>query len=67
MKRLVLLVVMLFAFVPLGFAGNHGPGSHHSSHSTSGHISKKSHASGSHDGTYTRETLKNSPIHRRSG
>ena len=54
MKRIVLLLAMLLAVVPFGFAGDHGgyrgPG-HHSSHSSS-HASKKSRPSGSQDGTY---------------
>jgi hypothetical protein len=53
MKRLVLLLAMLFAVVPFGFSRGNGPGPghHHSSH-VNNHASKKSHTSGSHDGTY---------------
>jgi hypothetical protein len=45
MKRLVLLLAMLFAVVPFGFARGHGhlSGHHHSSHA-SNHASRKSHA-----------------------
>jgi len=54
MKRCVLLLALFLASVPYAFAGGPGHG-HHSSHVRNHvkiHGSRKSHASGSNDGTY---------------
>lgn len=57
MKRLVLLLALLFAFVPAGFAAGHAGHSHPSSHHSRvsrkhSRTPKKSHVRGSNDGTY---------------